>query len=244
MSQQEGLDPEIKRMLGRVSVATLSTRLFSRGLRNTFLHGLSPLGQYGENLVGEAFTLRYIPAREDVDVLSAFSDYDHPQRAAVEQAPPGSVLVMDCRGIDRSAASGEILMTRLQQRGVAGMVSDGSVRDAGPISRMGFPVYAKSRSAMINLSLHHAVDINVPIGCAGVPIYPGDVLVGDTDGVVCIPRNLVAEVAREAVEMEEVEEFLLSRIRGGAPLRGTYPPDENTLRLFHENGKVAGDSRS
>lgn len=242
MLQQEALDPEIRRMLGTVSVATLSTRLFSRGLRNTFLHGLSPLGQYGSNLVGEAFTLRYIPAREDVDVLSAFSDYDHPQRAAVEQAPPGSVLVMDCRGIDRSAATGEILMTRLQQRGVAGMVSDGSVRDAEPISRMSLPVYAKSRSAMINLSLHHAVDINVPIGCAGVPIYPGDVLVGDTDGVVCIPRNLAAEVAREAVEMEAVEEFLLGRIRGGAPLRGTYPPDENTLRLFRENGKVAEDS--
>ncbi|MCL4552556.1 MAG: ribonuclease activity regulator RraA [Candidatus Marsarchaeota archaeon] len=244
MLREEGLDPDIKRMLGRVSVATLSTQLFSRGLRNTFLHGLSPLGQYGANLVGEAFTLRYIPAREDVDVLSAFSDYDHPQRAAVEQAPPGSVLVMDCRGIDRSAASGEILMTRLQQRGVAGMVSDGSVRDAEPISRMNFPVYTKSRSAMINLSLHHAVDINVPIGCAGVPIYPGDVIVGDTDGVVCIPRNLVAEVARDAVEMEKVEEFVLGRIRGGAPLRGTYPPDENTLRLFHENGRVVEDSHS
>lgn len=242
MSQQPGLDPEIRRMLGSVSAATLSTRLFSRGLRNTFLHGLSPLGDYSSNLVGEAFTLRYIPAREDIDTLSAFSDYDHPQRAAIEQAPPGSVLVMDCRGVDRSAATGEILMTRLQQRGVAGMVSDGSVRDAGPISSMGLPVYSKSRSAMINLSLHHAVDINVPIGCAGVPIYPGDILVGDSDGVVCIPRHLVVEVAEEAVEMEMVEEFVLGRIRDGAPLRGTYPPDEDTLRLFRANGRAVEES--
>ncbi|MBW8079193.1 MAG: ribonuclease activity regulator RraA [Gallionella sp.] len=229
-------------MLASVSVATLSTRLFSRGLRNTFLHGLTPLGDYNSNLVGEAFTLRYIPAREDIDVLSAFSDYDHPQRAAIEQAPPGSVLVMDCRGADRSAATGEILMTRLQQRGVAGMVSDGSVRDAGPISSMGLPVYSKSRSAMINLSLHHAVDINVPIGCAGVPIYPGDILVGDSDGVVCIPQHLAAEVAKEAVEMEMVEQFVLGRIRDGAPLRGTYPPDEQTLRLFRESTMAVEES--
>lgn len=133
-------------------------------------------------------------------------------------------------------------MTRLQQRGVAGMVSDGSVRDAGPISSMGLPVYSKSRSAMINLSLHHAVDINVPIGCAGVPIYPGDILVGDSDGVVCIPQHLAAEVAKEAVEMEMVEQFVLGRIRDGAPLRGTYPPDEQTLRLFRESTMAVEES--
>ncbi len=240
--QHHALNPDTTKLLSSVSVATLSTRLFARGLRNTFLHGLSPLSTHASNLVGEAFTLRYIPAREDIDVLAAFADYDHPQRAAVEQAPPGSVLVMDCRGMDRSAASGEILMTRLQRRGVVGMVSDGSVRDAGPISQMGFPVYAKSRSAMINLSLHHAVDFNIPIGCAGVPVYPGDILVGDMDGVVCIPRKFADDVAAEAFEMEQVEDFILERVRGGAPLRGNYPPDESTMQLYNESHAPAAST--
>ncbi len=226
------LEPETRSMLSRVSTATITTRLFSRGLRNTFLHGLKPLRSYGNSLVGEAYTLRYIPAREDLDVLSAFSDYDHPQRLAIEQAPPGSVLVMDCRGVDRSAAAGEILMTRLQRRGVVGMVSDGSVRDSGSIAAMDFPVYVKSSSAMINLSLHHAVDINVPIGCAGVAIYPGDVIVGDSDGVVCIPRHLADEIAKEACEMESLEAHILRRVQDGASLRGTYPPNEETMRLL------------
>lgn len=137
---------------------------------------------------------------------------------------------MDCRGVDRAASAGEILITRLARREVAGLVSDGSVRDSGGIAAMGFPVYVKSRSAMTNLALHHAVDLNVPIGCAGVPVYPGDVLVGDADGVVCIPRHLAEEVAEEALEMEEMERLILRRIKVGLPLRGTYPPDNETER--------------
>ncbi len=236
MTDTASLTAEIRGLLTQVSTATLTTKLFGRGLRNTFLHGLQPLRPDGCRLVGEAFTLRYIPAREDIDVLSAFADYDHPQRAAVEQAPPGSVLVMDSRGADRVASAGHILMTRLERRGVAGMVTDGSVRDSGDIAAMDMPVYVKSRSAMTNLALHHAVDMNVPIACAGVPIYPGDVMVGDVDGVVCIPRHLVEVVAHEAAEMEAMEEFLLRRVAEGLPLRGTYPPDEATVRLWQAEG--------
>lgn len=232
MPQTNNLKPETRLKLSQVSTATITTRLFSRGLRNTFLHGLKPLNTNGEQLVGVAYTLRYIPAREDLDVLSAFTDYDHPQRLAIEQAPPGSVLVMDCRGVDRSAAAGEILMTRLERRGVVGMVSDGSVRDSGNIAAMNFPVYVKSSSAMINLSLHHAVDINVPIGCAGVAVYPGDVMVGDADGVVCIPSHLADEIATEAYDMESLEAHILRRVQDGASLRGTYPPNEETMRLL------------
>ena len=224
------LTEDLRRKLASVSTATITTRLFHRGLRNTFLHGLERLQVGEEAMVGPAFTLRYIPAREDLDVLSVWSDYDHPQRAAVEQAPPGCVLVMDCRGVDRAASAGEILITRLARREVAGLVSDGSVRDSGGIAAMDFPVYVKSRSAMTNLALHHAVDLNVPIGCAGVPVYPGDVLVGDADGVVCIPRHLAEEVAEEALEMEEMERLILRRIKVGFPLRGTYPPDNETER--------------
>ncbi len=243
MTETTGLTEATRALLSKTSTATLTTKLFARGLRNTFLHGIGPLRAYEKPMVGEAFTLRYIPAREDIDVLSAFTDYDHPQRAAIEQAPPGSVLVMDCRGADRAAAAGDILMTRLARRGVAGMVSDGSVRDSGKIAAMELPVYVKSRSAMTNLALHHAVDLNVPIGCAGVPIYPGDVLVGDIDGVVCIPRHLVDEVAHEAAEMESMEAFILRRVQDGLPLRGTYPPDEETVRLLHAQDRLSRDGQ-
>lgn len=225
MAQAE-LPEEVRAALSRASTATITTRLLTRGFRNTFLHGLEPLGTYGHNLVGPAFTLRYIPAREDIDVIEAFQDYDHPQRAAIEQAPEGSVLVMDCRGVDRAASIGHILATRLARRGVAGLVTDGSVRDAAPIAALPMPVFLRSRSAMTNLALHHAVESNVPIGCAGVPVYPGDVIVGDTDGVVCIPRHVVAEIAEEAAAQEEFEQFITRQIENGAPLRGTYPPDQ------------------
>ena len=231
------LSREVVQALSQVSTATLTTRLFARGLRNTFLHGLAPLEDLSRRLIGPAFTLRYIPAREDLDVLAVFDDYDHPQRAAIEQAPPGSVLVMDCRGEDRAACAGDILMTRLERRGVAGLVTDGSVRDSPQIRGRGLPVYVKSVSAMTNLALHHAVDLNVPIGCAGVAVYPGDVMVGDREGVVCIPQGLAEEIAFEAVEQERLEEFIIREVEGGASLRGTYPPSEELRRRYERQRK-------
>lgn len=244
MTETTRLTPETRQLLGTVSTATLTTKLFARGLRNTFLHGLAPLRPYEQHLVGEAFTLRYIPAREDIDVLSAFEDYDHPQRAAIEQAPAGSILVIDSRGDDRAASAGHILMTRLAKRGAAGMVTDGSVRDSGSIAAMQLPVFVKSRSAMTNLTLHHAVDLNVPIGCAGVAVYPGDVVVGDVDGVVCIPRHLVEEITREAVETERMERLILRRVEDGLPLRGTYPPDEHTAEQLRTQAAAGTDGHA
>lgn len=218
--------------LRRVSTATLTTQLFKRGLRNAFMQGVRLLGRMDINLVGPAFTLRYIPAREDVDTLGVFADPEHPQRRAIEITPEGHVLVVDCRGDGRAASAGQILITRLMKRGVAGFVSDGGVRDAGPIGEMGFPVFCAGPSAPLNLVLHHAAESNVPIGCGGVAVYPGDVIVGDRDGVVVIPRMLADEIAHDAAEQEEMEEFLLTRIAGGAPLAGTYPPSAETLAEF------------
>jgi len=218
--------------LSRASTATLQTQLFSRGLRNTFLFGLRPLDPGAARFVGEAFTLRYIPAREDIDVLEAFSDPAHPQRRAIESVGPGQVLVMDCRGEGRAASAGHILTTRLQQRGAAALVTDGSVRDSPQMLRMSFPVFTSAVSATTNLVLHHAVDVQVPIGCGGVPVFPRDVLVGDEEGVVVIPRHLAAEIAQPAAEQEELEGFILDRVRAGAALPGTYPPDETTLAAF------------
>ncbi|MGH3585184.1 MAG: ribonuclease activity regulator RraA [Pseudonocardia sp.] len=218
--------------LRAVSTATVTTQLMARGLRNTFLHGLSALNPAYQRMVGEAFTLRCIPSREDVDTLSVYQDYDHPQRRAIEAVPPGAVLVVDARGQTRAASLGHILATRLRKRGVAGLVTDGSVRDSGGFAELALPAFAAGASATTNLAQHHAVDLQVPIGCAEVAVYPGDIMVADHDGVVCVPRHLAAEVAAAAVEQERLEEFVLAKIESGAPLRGTYPPDAQTLAEY------------
>lgn len=224
--------PEDLASLARASTATITTQLFKHGLRNTHLAGLTSLTGPGRRMIGEAVTLRYIPAREDLDGLEVYDDYDHPQRVAIESTGPGQVLVVDCRGQGRAASAGNILLTRLQVRGAAGFVSDGTLRDSGGISGLDLPVYAAGASPMTNLAQHHAVDVQVPIACAGVAVYPGDVLVGDADGVVCVPRSYVARIARAAEEQERLEEFVLARVQAGAPLRGTYPPDRSALEQY------------
>src|SRR4051812_7390598 len=213
------MDRETLELLKQASTATISTQLLARGLRNTFLHGLKPLTNV--RMAGPAFTLRYIPSREDLDTLDVYQDYDHPQRRAIETVPEGHVLVMDCRGQGRAASAGGILATRLQVRGAGGLVTDGTLRDTPEISRLALPVYAQGPSPLTNLAQHHATDINVPIGCAEVAIYPGDIMVGDEEGVVCIPRRLADEIAKAACEQDKLEAWIQSEIAGGKPLRGT-----------------------
>jgi regulator of RNase E activity RraA len=218
--------------LSHVSTATLTTQLFKRGFRNVFLQGVRPIGHYTRNMVGPAYTLRNIPAREDLDRVEGFANPEHPQRKAVEHAPACKVLVVDCRGDARVASGGQILMTRLMVRGAAGMVSDGGLRDSAAIAQMAFPVFCAGPSAPLNLVHHHAVDIDVPIACGGVAVYPGDIVVGDGDGVVVIPASLADEVAADAEEQEMMEEFLLARVAGGARLPGTYPPNDETKAAY------------
>jgi regulator of RNase E activity RraA len=227
--------------LRHVSTATLCTQLFKRGFRNVYLQGVSRLTTpSGGNLVGPAFTMRSIPAREDLDQISAFDDPNHPQRKAIESVPPGHVLVLDCRGEKRVASGGQILTTRLKVRGAAGLVSDGPVRDSGAIAKMDFPVFCAGGSAPLNLLQHHAIDQNIPIGCGGVAVYPGDVIVGDDEGVVVIPAHLADEVAAQAIEQEKMEAFILERVRAGAKLAGTYPPNAETKAAFEAWRKEKG----
>ena len=228
-------------LLRRVSVATLCTQLFKRGFRNVFIQGVARLTTpSGGNLVGPAYTMRNIPAREDMDQISAFDNPEHPQRKGVESVPAGYVLVVDCRGEKRVASGGQILTTRLKVRGAAGLVSDGPVRDSGPISRMDFPVYCAGGSAPLNLIHHHTVDLDVPIGCGGVAVWPGDIVVGDDEGVVVIPRHLADEVARDAAEQEKLEAFILERVEQGARLPGTYPPNAETRAAYEAWRKEKG----
>jgi regulator of RNase E activity RraA len=227
------LKPDTVQRLREVSTATLCTQLFKRGFRNVYIQGIARLtAPAGGNLVGPAFTLRNIPAREDLDQISAFDNPDHPQRKAIESVPPGHVLVVDTRGEKRVASGGQILTTRLKVRGAAGLVSDGPVRDSAEIAKMDFAVYCAGGSAPLNLIHHHAIDLNVPVGCGGVAVYPGDVIVGDEEGVVVIPAHLADEVAADAAEQEKMEAFLLERVQSGAPLRGTYPPNADTRAAF------------
>ena len=232
MTELAPISTDVIDTLRRASTATITTQLFQRGFRNLFLNGVLPLNPSHCRFVGEAVTLRNIPMREDLDRLESFRDPNHPQRKAIEMVGPGQVLVMDCRGDLRGASGGNILMTRLRVKGAAGMVSDGAVRDSPEIAENPFPVFSAGRSANLNLVAHHAVDINVPISCAGVPVFPGDILVGDVEGVVVIPRHVAAEIAQPAADQDAMEQFILQKIEGGATLAGTYPPNEQTLAEY------------
>src|SRR5258706_4415234 len=173
--------------LKTVSTATLCTALYKRGFRNQMIQDVYPLNPDQQTMVGEAFTLRYIPAREDLNPITVFQDRGHPQRKAVEECPPGAVLVIDSRKDARAASAGSILVTRLMKRGVAGVVTDGGFRDAPEIAKLAIPSFHHRPSAPTNLTVHQALDINVPIGLGDAPVWPGYVVVGDGDGVVVIP---------------------------------------------------------
>jgi regulator of RNase E activity RraA len=235
------LSPETRAKFKTVSTATLATALYKRGLRNQFIQDVHPLHARAETMVGEAFTLRYIPAREDLNPLTVFRDREHPQRQAVEQCPPGAVLVMDSRKNPRAASAGSILATRLMVRGAAGLVTDGGFRDAAEIGALEMPSYHCRPSAPTNLTLHQAIDINVPIGCGDVAVWPGDIVVGDADGVIIVPAAIADEIANEAVEMTAYEDFVTERVRGGQSILGLYPPtDESNLAAFEVWRKKAG----
>ncbi len=217
-----------------VSTATLASALFKRGLRHQMIQDVRPLSPpKATSMVGEAYTLRYMPAREDLNQMSVFRNHSHPQRKAVEECPPGAILVMDSRKDPRAASAGGILVTRLMVRGVAGVVTDGGFRDSAEIAQLDIPSYHCRPSAPTNLTLHQAIDINVPIGCGDAPVFPGDVIVGDADGVIVIPAEMADEIADEAVEMTAFEDFVIERVRGGQKTLGLYPPtDESNLDAF------------
>ncbi|WP_066742017.1 ribonuclease activity regulator RraA [Cupriavidus sp. D384] len=224
------LSSSLRNALKTVSTATICTALFKRGLRNQFIQDVRPLNPDAGTMVGEAFTLRYIPAREDLNPITVFQDPNHPQRQAIEQCPPGAVLVIDSRKDARAASAGSILVTRLMQRGGAGIVTDGGFRDSPEIAQMAMPAYHHRPSAPTNLTLHQALEFNVPIGCGDVAVFPGDVMVGDAEGVVVIPWHIAEEIAAEAVEMTAFEDFVTEEVRNGRSIIGLYPPTTEQAR--------------
>lgn len=225
-------DTETRNNFSRVSAATLTTVLFKRGFRNQCLEGVRPLDGGAKRVVGPAYTLRNIPAREDKAVPETFTDRSYPQRAAIEACPPGHVLVVDSRGDARAASGGDILMARLQVRGVAGCVTDGGFRDCDEIAALGFPAYQRQPSAPISLLHHWAIDTGLPIACGGVAVYPGDWIVGDGEAVVVVPHEIAAEVASEAAAMTDYEDFVAERVKDGESIFGLYPATDESRSRF------------
>ncbi len=220
--------------LKKTSTPTIATILFKLGLKHQFIQGSKPVASGKPTMVGEAFTLRYIPAREDLNPITVFRDHTHPQRVAVETCPEGAVLVMDSRKSALAASAGSILVTRLMVRGAAGVVTDGGFRDSKIIGDLPFPSFHKTPSAPTNLTLNQALDINIPIGCGDVAVFPGDVIVGDDDGVMVIPAHLADEVADEAMKMELYEKYVTEKVLEGKPVIGLYPLTSEEIKKDFE----------
>ncbi|MGH7105104.1 MAG: ribonuclease activity regulator RraA [Acetobacteraceae bacterium] len=234
-SQQSAIviSDEIRDTLRQVSTATIATQLFKRGLRQQFLVGLQPLTTEHSRFVGEAVTMRFIPMREDIDSLDSLDDPSNLQWRVIEEIGPNEVVVVDSRSDPSAASSGGILLTRAMKKGAAGFVTDGALRDAHTsIARLDFPVFMRTAAATTRLSRFHVADLQVPIGCAGVAVYPGDVLVADEDGVIVIPRHMAEEVGVDALVQEKLEAYLEARIASGESLTGVYPPNQQTLKEY------------
>lgn len=227
------LSKATREKLRKVATPTVMTTLYKRGLRNQWIQDVRRINPKAGTMVGEAFTLRYMPAREDLNPITVFRDRNHPQRAAVEQCPPGCVFVIDSRKDARAASAGSILISRLMVRGAAGIVTDGGFRDTPELETIDIPCYHSRPSAPTNLTLHQAIDINVPIGCGDAPVFPGDVIMGDAEGVLVIPAHLADEIAEEATEMTAYEDFVTERVLDGQSILGLYPAtDEKNLKTF------------
>jgi regulator of RNase E activity RraA len=212
--------------LRQVSTSTIATQLYKRGFRQPQLLGVRPLSQVTDGFVAEAFTMRFIPAREDVNTLDPYRSGNTLQWDAIESVPPGQAIVVDSRGDTSAASGGDMLMTRAWKRGAAAFVTDGGLRDGHVLSQLPFPTYASSITITTRAAWHHVADLQVPIACGGVAVYPGDVLVGDRDGIIVIPRSWVAELAQPALEQEQLEAYVATKIAAGEPLAGNYPPGD------------------
>lgn len=225
--------------LMRVGTSTLTGALNRRGLRSMFMHDIQAVRRDQPRMVGPAFTMRFIPSREDKDGPNARGPRAAIQPQAMETCPPGHVLVVDSRGDARAASAGDLYVGRLKARGCAGIVTDGGLRDSEGIAKTGLPAYFRRASSPPSPIVHHPCDLNLPIGCGGIAVYPGDIVVGDCDGVVVIPADIVDEVAEEAVATTLYEEFAEEEVARGRPLPGLFPTANDDAKRDFEAWKKA-----
>ncbi|HEY1932971.1 MAG TPA: ribonuclease activity regulator RraA [Acetobacteraceae bacterium] len=217
------LSEKTRDALMHVGTSTLTGALNRRGLKSMYMQDVWPIKEGIPRMVGLAFTMRFIPSREDKDGPNAKGPRAQIQPQAMETCPPGYVLVVDSRGDPRAASAGDLYVGRLKARGCAGIVTDGGLRDSDGIFKTGLAAYCRRPSSPPSPIVHHPVDLNLPIGCGGVAVYPGDVIVGDADGVVVIPPDIADEVAEEALATTMYEEFAEEEVARGRSLTGLFP---------------------
>ena len=228
--------------LAKISSGSLTTQLYKKGFRQPVLVGLKPLNKTIRRFAGRAFTMRFIPAREDIDTyatLTTTPNADNLQWVGVEQVQPGDVLVIDSYRDGRAASMGNMLVTRMKMRGARGVVTDGAFRDGTELAQMDIAVWSAGITATTRLSYHHVADLQMPIGCAGVAVYPGDVIHGDGDNVTVVPSHLAEEMAALCEAQDDLEGYLAQRVAAGESLWGLYPPSAET-RAQHQAWVAAG----
>ncbi len=225
MSETVSLAADIVDQLAEISTATLTMQLIKRGIRRSWIAGTRPLFAGTPRVAGEAYTLRFLPMREDISTRESYARAGS-LREAIEAFPAGAVAVIDARGEQGCATLGDILAARLKARGCAGVVSDGPMRDVAELRDVGLPVFCSGVAAPPSIAGLHYIDCQLPVGCGGVAVFPGDVVVADEDGAVVVPRALAAEIAADAPEQERYERFAQMRVAQGEPVLGLYPPGE------------------
>jgi len=225
------LEPRIVAALSAVSTATVTTILLKKGLRNVWMRGTRPLRPGQPRLVGPAFTLRFVPAREDLATPESWSS-PNSTRAAVEAMPPGCIAVVDAMGVVDAGIFGDILCARMQKRGVAALVTDGVVRDVAGVLGTGLPVWCQGAAAPPAVAVLTFVGWGEPVGCGGVAVFPDDVVVVDDDGAALIPQALLDDVLAAAPAQERLEAWIMDEVNGGAALPGLYPPNAETKARY------------
>ncbi|HLT78443.1 MAG TPA: ribonuclease activity regulator RraA [Ferrovibrio sp.] len=230
------LDNATRSALERITTATLTTVLLKKGLRNVWLRGARPLTPQAKRIVGEAFTLRFVPAREDLATPESWAS-PKSTRGAIEAMPEGCIAVVDAVGVKDAGIFGDILCARMRKRGVAALVTDGVVRDGAGVIATGLPVWCSGIAAPPSVAGLTFVNWQEPIGCGGVAVFPGDVIVLDGDGAVLIPQALVAEVTALATEQETLESWIMGEVDKGVPLPGLYPPNAETKARYEAEKK-------
>jgi regulator of RNase E activity RraA len=226
------IDDHVRSLLEGCSVPSVVSTLYRMGYENTFLRGVRPLVADAPVMVGPAMTLRTIPIREDMRRAISEGEVENLQGKAFNETAAGEVLVCEAGGETGTALLGDMVTTAFKVRGVAGIVVDGGVNDRAAIETIGLPVYASGDASLPFTSHRHITALNAPIGCGGVAIFPGDIMIGDRNGVAAIPLAVAAEAAEIAREREELETFCAELLRGGAPLSTTYPPNADTVAAF------------
>jgi len=230
------LDSKVVATLSHVTTATITTILLKKGLRNVWMRGTRPLSPGHARIVGPAFTLRFVPAREDLATPASWSN-PISTRSAIEAMPPGCVAVVDAMGVTDAGIFGDILCARMQKRGVAALVTDGVLRDVAGVRGTGLPVWCQGAAAPPSVAGLTFVAWGQPIGCGGVAVFPDDVVVVDDDGAVLIPAAYVEQVVADALEQERLEEWIMGEVAHGASLPGLYPPNAENLARYEKTKK-------